>query len=735
MAYTWEGVPPDYGLYWSDEFNGSIGNYPSSSNWFSQTGATGWGNNELQNYTSCTANAQIVSDASAVDGKALAIIAIDTMPGNSNYSTVGRYTSARLYTLGLQSFQYGYVVARIRSPYGQGIHPTFWMMGTDIDTVGWPACGEMDIMENTGSIADQSTNHGSLRDGIDWSNIFTIPGGQLLHNDYNTFAVLWQPGQIQFYVDGNLYETVNSLQQTSGTWEFNKTFYFLLNIAVGGNWPGSPDATTLFPQIMYVDYVRAYTQGLPTPVPVSQSTWRVRCGGDDYTDSQGNLWQADTNFTGGLPAPPSTATGGTVLPSQSDHTLYEYERYGDTNAGTTLTYTFNVSANENYQVRMKFAENYWTATGKRQFNVAINGNTVLTNFDVFTDSGGQFIADDKVYDNIFSGPAGTITIVLSPGNADVPEIDAIQILPEFSTPPSPTCTYTTTPTPTPYCSVPLDSFAACSTVNRWGGGWYDYADAVTTIAPLPFSLTTGGYSGSSGCSDLISGTEDSNSGAYAGTGTKLNSAGTSVDLSSYIGVQFYAKGDGNTYWFQALEPGITDSDYFGRAFTASTTWTQVVLLFSNFHQRGFGAAKSFTQNQITNIQWTVINHGNFNLNIDKINLISASCPFPTPAYTNTPLSTTGQSPLDNVYVFPSLVNLSGTNDGVTFCRLPSHVSIKLFNMAGELVYAADTDITGGQFFIKLKHDQGGTNIASGTYIYAIIDRGKHVKIGKMAVIW
>jgi len=259
VGFTPAGVPEGYNLYWSDEFNGPVGSYPSASNWSPQTGDGGWGNNELENYTNSTANAQIVSDPDATDGKALAITVIDTMPGSSSYSTVGRYTSARLQTLGMQSFQYGFMVARIRMPYGQGIWPAFWMLGTNINTVGWPACGEIDIMENIGNTADQTLCHGSMHDGMDWTGLYSLPSGQLFHNAYHEFGVLWQPGQVQFYVDANLYETVTSAQQTTGTWEFNSSFFFLLNVAVGGNWPGSPDATTVFPQVMYVDYVRAYT--------------------------------------------------------------------------------------------------------------------------------------------------------------------------------------------------------------------------------------------------------------------------------------------------------------------------------------------------------------------------------------------------------------------------------------------------------------------------------------------
>lgn len=452
-AYKWEGVPPGYGIQWSDEFSGAIGSYPSAANWAPQTGDGGWGNNELENYTNSPANASIVSDPAAINGQALAITATDTMPGSTAYGTVGRYTSARLQSLGLQGFQYGYMVARIRMPYGDGIWPAFWMLGTDIGSVGWPACGEIDMAENIGNAADQPNNHGSLHDGIDWTSIFTLPGGQLFHNDYHTFAAYWQPNQIQFYVDGNLYETVTSAQQTSGTWEFNNTFYFLLNMAVGGNWPGSPDASTVFPQTMYVNYVRAYAQGRPTPAPVVQSVWRVRCGGDDCTDSQGNVWMADSNFTGGWPAATANTISGNVLPSASDQALYQYERYGSTTGGTTVTYTFNVPAGTTYQVRLKFAEDYWAAAGDRQFNVAINGSTVLSNFDIFADSGGEYLADDKVYDNI-SPSNGLITIVFSPGSKDQPKVDAIQIVPDGPTA-TPTQAASNTPTFTPTTIPPV----------------------------------------------------------------------------------------------------------------------------------------------------------------------------------------------------------------------------------------------------------------------------------------
>ncbi len=328
--YTWEGVPSGYGLAWSDEFNGSVGSAPNSANWSYVTGTDCCGNNELENYTTSTANSQIVADPNAIGGQALAIIALD--PGGNN-DAAGDYTSARLVSsVGStpnNNWQYGYMEARVKMPYGDGIWPAFWMMGNNINSgTAWPTCGEIDIMENIGNAAtyngnppDQANNHGSLHEGpsssdvVSATDIFTLAGPQLFHNAYHTFAVNWQANEIQFYVDGNLYETDTSSSLTGATWAFNNSFFYLLNLAVGGTCPGNPDVSTSFPQTMFVNYVRTYQTGKPTPTPVVQSTWRVHCGGDNYTDGDGNLWVADTNFTGGWPSYGSTAASGTVLPT------------------------------------------------------------------------------------------------------------------------------------------------------------------------------------------------------------------------------------------------------------------------------------------------------------------------------------------------------------------------------------------------------------------------------------
>ncbi len=455
---VWAMPPAGYNLVWSDEFNGNVGSAPNSANWTYNTGAGGWGNNELENYTTSTANSQIISDPNAGDGKALALIAIDTQPGNTNYGTVGRYTSARLLTSGLQSFQYGYMEARIQMPYGDGIWPAFWMLGNNIGSVGWPTCGEMDIMENIGNVSDQPLNHGSLHaPGWNPTGTYSLPGGALYHNAYHTFGLLWQQDQVQFYVDGTLYETQTAAGAAGagGTYEFNSQFFFLLNMAVGGSWPGSPDAGTSFPQTMLVDYVRVYQQpsgtATPTPTPVVASTWRVNAGASQYTDSQGNVWSADENYMGGTAAVTNSAIAG-ALPGAGDQTLYQSQRWGN-----PFTYVFNVPAGS-YQVTLKFAETYWTAAGARVFNVSINGNTVLNNFDIFQTAGGANRAIDEVFNNI-APSGGAITITFGPASVDNAMVDAIQIIPEPSTP-------TTTPTKTNSPVPPSPTGTSTFTVTK-----------------------------------------------------------------------------------------------------------------------------------------------------------------------------------------------------------------------------------------------------------------------------
>jgi beta-glucanase (GH16 family) len=252
-AQTWT-------LVWSDEFDGPSGSAVDSAKWIFDTGGGGWGNDELELYTDSTDNASI-------DGVGnLVITAIQKKLPKKPRCWYGRckYSSARLKTKGKFEQAYGRFEARIKIPYGQGLWPAFWMLGSNIDTVRWPNCGEIDIMENIGR--EPAIVHGTFHgpgysggNGIGAS--YSLSSGAF-SDDFHVFAVEWQPNVIRFYVDGNLYRTRTPADLPAGTtWVFDHPFFLLLNVAVGGDWPGSPDSTTVFPQRMYIDYVRVYQSG------------------------------------------------------------------------------------------------------------------------------------------------------------------------------------------------------------------------------------------------------------------------------------------------------------------------------------------------------------------------------------------------------------------------------------------------------------------------------------------
>ena len=247
-------------LTWSDEFNGADGSAVDSTKWVYDTGGNGEGNSEYEYYTSGTAN--------AVQQGGNLVITATTAGASSHtcsYPSNGpcQYTSARIKTLGKFSQQYGRFEARIQIPEGQGIWPAFWMMGDNINTVNWPACGEIDVMENIGK--EPTINHGSMHMPASGSTsddqltgMYTLSGGAKLGDAFHTYAIEWSSSQVAFYVDDMLYETQTKQAATGRTWEFDHPFFILLNVAVGGTWPGSPDSSTVFPQTMKVDWVRAY---------------------------------------------------------------------------------------------------------------------------------------------------------------------------------------------------------------------------------------------------------------------------------------------------------------------------------------------------------------------------------------------------------------------------------------------------------------------------------------------
>lgn len=235
--------PPAWRLVWHDEFDGTT---LDTTKWVHETGGNGWGNAELEYYTDRVENARVANGYLVIEARQEPF-------GNR------AYTSARLKTQGLATWVYGRIEARIQIPRGQGLWPAFWMLGDNIPQVGWPGCGEIDIMENIGK--EPATVHGTVH-GPGYSGANGLSSAYALRtgafaDSFHVFAVEWQPGSIQWYVDSTLYKTVTP-SQVPGTWVYNHGFFILLNVAVGGYWPGNPDSTTVFPQTMLVDYVRVY---------------------------------------------------------------------------------------------------------------------------------------------------------------------------------------------------------------------------------------------------------------------------------------------------------------------------------------------------------------------------------------------------------------------------------------------------------------------------------------------
>jgi beta-glucanase (GH16 family) len=228
---------------WSDEFDGPADSAVDSSKWNYDFGPN-WYNGELQYYSKGTDNAKL-------DGSGNLVI-----EARQEAREGKQYTSARLKTQSRKTFTYGRFEGRMKLPYGQGMWPAFWLLGAQ---GSWPACGEIDIMENLGrepSIAHGAMHGPGYSGGAGPTGSYTLPDGAKFSDDFHTFAIEWEADAIRWYVDGNLYLTKTSADIGGNTWVFNRPFFFILNVAVGGEWPGNPDSTTVFPQRMVVDYVR-----------------------------------------------------------------------------------------------------------------------------------------------------------------------------------------------------------------------------------------------------------------------------------------------------------------------------------------------------------------------------------------------------------------------------------------------------------------------------------------------
>lgn len=226
-------------LVWSDEFNES--GALNEANWTYDLGAGGWGNNELQSYTNSAEN--VISE----DGLLKIIIKED-------------FTSARVKTQGLFSQTYGRFEASIRTPSGAGVWPAFWLLGDSVDSVGWPQCGEIDIMELIGQRPNiiSGTIHGPGNFGAGGIGKTFGYENERFDADFHLFAIEWGVDYLDFYVDDNLYQRITPSDVEE--WVFNEPFFIILNVAIGGDLPGFPNSSTVFPQSMDVDYVRVYKE-------------------------------------------------------------------------------------------------------------------------------------------------------------------------------------------------------------------------------------------------------------------------------------------------------------------------------------------------------------------------------------------------------------------------------------------------------------------------------------------
>lgn len=241
----------DWKLVWADEFDLPDGAPPDPATWSYDVGGHGWGNNELEYYTDRLENAYHAGGRLVIEAR------------REDYED-RQYTSARLVTKGKVDWLYGRFEIRARLPRGQGVWPAIWMLPTGSPYGGWPVSGEIDIMELLGH--DPRTVHGTLH----WGNPKDASGSSITLPDTlpdfsaadHIFALEWEPGELRWFVDGVHYHTVNqwmtSAENAPFPAPFDHPFHLLLNVAVGGNWPGVPDSTTVFPARMEVDYVRVY---------------------------------------------------------------------------------------------------------------------------------------------------------------------------------------------------------------------------------------------------------------------------------------------------------------------------------------------------------------------------------------------------------------------------------------------------------------------------------------------
>ncbi len=404
-------------LVWSDEFNGPPNTVPDAVKWGYDIGGGGWGNNEEEVYCapgSNTAPCNTSMPNAFQDGGGNLIV--------QAVNSGGTWTSARMRTYPQINFQYGRIEARMKLPVGAGIWPAFWMLGSNFNNAAWPLCGEMDIMEwvpQYGPSVTSSTIHSPFSGGNGVGSRFSFPnGGRVDDGGYHTYGVIWSPNQAQFYRDdpAKPYFTITKANDISGDWVFNHPFFIILNLAIGGYFPGYSDKTTPNPAVMAVDYVRVYrsaTAGVSGP-------FSVNAGGD----VEGSFF-ADSNFAGGTPTSTTAAIDTSLIPAPvPPQAVYQTAREG------AAKYSISgLVPGLTYNVQLHFAETHWSGPGQRRFNLSLNNKPVLNNFDIFATTGAEYKAIEESFTTTADPLSGSIVVSLTPGVSGEPAISGIVVSP------------------------------------------------------------------------------------------------------------------------------------------------------------------------------------------------------------------------------------------------------------------------------------------------------------------
>jgi hypothetical protein len=474
---------------WNDEFNGSA-NTGADSQWqydlgtgYPCSGCSQWGTGEIETMTNSTSNV-------SQDGNGhLVIKAL-----NNN----GSWTSGRIETAN-SSFAAPAggeleVTASLQQPNvsGQsalGYWPAFWMLGSAFRGVysNWPSVGEIDMMEDINGLGrEYATLHCGVATGGPCNEKNGLGSGAIscasCQTAYHTYTVIIDrsssPEQIHWDLDGNQIFSVSASQMDATTWAnaVDHSFFVILDLAMGGAFPNgvcgctSPTSSTVSGASLNVDYVRVYTSSGVASTPTATPTATPVMNGSGYAVNAGGSatgsFAADEFSSGGSTYSTSASIDTSAVNNSAPQAVYQTERYG------TFTYTFpNLKAGSPYAVRLHESENYWTSSGQRTFNVSINGQQVLSNFDIYATAGAANKAVVEQF-NATAGSSGQITIQFT-SVKDNAKVDGIEIQAGSSSTPTPTPTTSgSTPTPTPTSRT---NGAACSVqyavTNQWTGGF------------------------------------------------------------------------------------------------------------------------------------------------------------------------------------------------------------------------------------------------------------------------